>query len=288
MKDTLTKAYAFNKHIRIYAATTTNLVKTAQAKHYLWPSSAAALGRTLTASAIMAILKDEDLTIKINGNGPIGDVFVDASKNGTVRGYVSEPELFFQYNQGPKKGHINVSNAVGTDGFLYVSRIINNEVFTSTSPLQTGEIADDFTYYFAASEQIPSSVGLGVLVNTDNTIAAAGGFILQVMPDTPNEVLDLVEEKIANLKDISQMVNEGYTPEDIIKEISNDDYEILEDNIPLEFKCKCNRERFLNALRLIDQKELDELIKIGHAEAVCHFCNEKYTFDKDELISLKK
>ena len=188
--DTLTKALAYDKQIRIYACVTTELVSEAQKRHDLWPSSSAALGRTMTASLLTAVLKEENVTVKINGGGPIKDIIVEATKYGTVRGYVGDPYQFYQYNDS---GKINVSYAVGVDGLLEVKTVINNEVFTSSAPLQTGEIADDFTYYFAASEQIPSSVGLGVLVNDDNTILASGGFIIQVLPNCSDEVITELE-----------------------------------------------------------------------------------------------
>ncbi len=223
--DTLTKALAYDKQIRIYACVTTELVSEAQKRHGLWPSSSAALGRTMTASLLTAVLKEENVTVKINGGGPIKDIVVEATKYGTVRGYCGDPYQFYQYNDS---GKINVSYAVGNDGLLEVKTLINNEVFTSSSPLQTGEIADDFTYYFAASEQIPSSVGLGVLVNDDNSILASGGFIIQVLPNCSEEVISELETKLKNIKEVSTMVKEGYTPEDIIKElVGENNYEIL-------------------------------------------------------------
>ena len=191
--DTLTKALAYDKQIRIYACITTELVSEAQKRHDLWPSSSAALGRTMTASLLTAVLKEENVTVKINGGGPIKDIVVEATKYGTVRGYVGDPYQFYQYNDS---GKINVSYAVGNDGLLEVKTLINNEVFTSSAPLQTGEIADDFTYYFASSEQIPSSVGLGVLVNDDNSILASGGFIIQVLPNCPDEVITDLENRL--------------------------------------------------------------------------------------------
>lgn len=285
--DTLAKAVAYEDFIRIYAATTTEIVKTAQQRHGLWPSSSAALGRTLTASILTSMLKEENITVKINGGGPIGEIVVEALNNGTVRGYCDDPYQFYQYNED-KGGKINVSYAVGTNGSLSISTIINNEVFTSTSPLQTGEIAEDFTYYFAASEQIPSAVGLGVLVNDDNTVLASGGFIIQVLPGCPENILDLLELRLKEIKDVSTMVKENYSPVGIIKEIAGSNYKILEENIPLKWQCRCTREKFKNAIRLLDNKEIDEMIEEGHIETVCHFCNEKYEFNKEDLLEIKK
>ena len=283
--DNLTKALAYNKQIRIYACTTTELVSEAQKRHGLWPSSSAALGRTLTATLLTAVLKEENVTVKINGGGPIKDIVCEATKYGTARGYVGDPYQFYQYNDS---GKINVSYAVGTDGLLEVKTIINNEVFTSTSPLQTGEIADDFTYYFASSEQIPSSVGLGVLVNEDNSIQASGGFIIQVLPNCSEEVITDLENKLKTLKEVSTMVKEGYTPEDIIKEIAGENnYEILDTNMPLKWYCRCSKDNFTRSLRMLKDSDLNEMINDGKdIETVCNFCNTKYIFTKDELIDI--
>ena len=280
--DSLTKALGYNKQIRIYACTTTELVSEAQKRHGLWPSSSAALGRTLTATLLTAILKEENVTVKINGGGPIKDIVCEATKYGTARGYVGDPYQFYQYNDS---GKINVSYAVGTDGLLEVKTIINNEVFTSTSPLQTGEIADDFTYYFASSEQIPSSVGLGVLVNEDNTIQASGGFIIQVLPNCSEEVITDLENKLKTLKEVSTMVKEEYTPEDIIKEIAGENnYEILDTNMPLKWYCRCSKDNFTRSLRMLKETDLNEMIDEGKdIETVCNFCNTKYIFTVDEL-----
>ena len=279
--DSLTKALAYDKSIRIYACVTTDLVKEAQKRHNLWPSSSAALGRTLTATLLTAIIKEENVTVKINGNGPIKDIVCEATKYGTVRGYVGDPYQFYQYNS---TGKINVSYAVGTDGFLEVKTIINNEVFTSSSPLQTGEIADDFTYYFASSEQIPSSVGLGVLVNDDNSILSAGGFIIQVLPNCPEEVISELESKLKNIKEESAMVKDGYTPEDIIKEIvGENNYELLDTNMPLKWYCRCSKDNFARSLKMLKEKDLEEMAEDKEIETVCNFCNTKYIFTKEEI-----
>ena len=285
--DTLTKALAYDKQIRIYACVTTDLVAEAQKRHDLWPSSSAALGRTMTASLLTAVLKEESVTVKINGGGPIKDIIVEATKYGTVRGYVGDPYQFYQYNDS---GKINVSYAVGNDGLLEVKTIINNEVFTSSSPLQTGEIADDFTYYFAASEQIPSSVGLGVLVNEDNTILASGGFIIQVLPNCSEEVISELENKLKNIKEVSTMVKEGYTPEDIIKElVGENNYELLDTNMPLKWYCRCSKENFSRSLKMLKNSDLEEMINDNKdIETVCNFCNTKYIFTVDELKDILK
>ena len=279
--DTLTKALAYDKQIRIYACVTTELVSEAQKRHGLWPSSSAALGRTMTATLLTSVLKEESVTVKINGGGPIKDIVVEATKYGTVRGYVGDPYQFYQYNDN---GKINVSYAVGTDGLLEVKTLINNEVFTSSSPLQTGEIADDFTYYFASSEQIPSSVGLGVLVNDDNSILASGGFIIQVLPNCSDEVITELENKLKNIKEVSTMVKEGYTPEDIIKElVGENNYEILDTNMPLKWYCRCSKDNFRRGLKMLKVSDLEDMLQDKEIETVCNFCNTKYIFTKEEI-----
>ena len=210
-------------------------------------------------------------------------MIIDASY-GVVKGSIHNPEVFLQYNDG----HLAVGKAVGNDGYIYVTKDLHmREPFTSIARLQTGEIGDDFTYYFASSEQIPSSVGVGVLVNPDNSCAAAGGFILQVMPGCPEEILAKVEEKLKNLKPVSKMIEEGYTPEMIINEVTDGDYKILESN-PIKYECDCSRERFMKGIASLGRKEIQEMIDTdGHAEVLCHFCMKKYDFNKEDLEKIK-
>lgn len=282
MKDYLMKAYCYNETVRIYAATTTNLVEEARSVHGLWPTSAAALGRTLTASAIMSCMykSNEHLTIRIDGGGPCGQIIVEAC-NGVVKGLISNPEVFIHNNEN---GKLNVGAAVGNNGFLNVTKDLNmREPFTSTAQLVSGEIAEDFTYYFAISEQIPSSVGLGVMVEPDNHVSAAGGFILQIMPGCKEETLVKIEETLKIIKPTSQMVNEGYTPEMMIKEITNNDYQILEEK-DLSYHCDCSYERFYEGIKTIGKDEIKTIIKEDHkAMVTCHFCQKQYTYDEEAL-----
>ncbi len=284
--DTITKAYAYNQTVRIYVATTTQIVSEAQRRHKLWPTSTAALGRVLTIGAIMGLTYkgDEELMIKVNGNGPIGDVVCNSNALGEVSGYVSNPEVFMEYTDGPNKGKLNVSQAVGVDGYIHVTKNLKlRDMFTSSSLIQTGEIAEDFTYYFAVSEQIPSSVGLGVLVDTDNTCIAAGGFLLQLMPGCKEESIVKIEEMLKTLRPMSEMIAQGLQHEDIMNILSCGDYQILE-NTPIKFKCQCSKEKFARGLASIDKKTLKEIIEEDQkAETVCHFCNEVYNFSKEEL-----
>ncbi len=284
MKDYLIKAYGFNGTVRIYTAITTKLVSHAQEIHDLWPTSAAALGRLLTNSVIMGAMysDDQELTIRITGDGPIGEMIATTTSRGEVRGYVSNPHVFLQYNSGK----LNVGQAVG-NGFIHVTKDLKiRDMFTSSSEIQTGEIAEDFAYYFTMSEQIPSAVGLGVLVGTDNKIQSSGGFILQLMPGCKEETIDKIEETIKNLMPVSKMVKKGYTPEDIMNEITNNNYQFLE-KLDLNYYCTCSRDKFEKGLISLGKKQLEKILnKDKKIETVCHFCNSKYNFNENDLQNL--
>lgn len=284
MKDYLIKAYGFDGTVRIYTAVTTNLVAHAQKIHDLWPTSAAALGRLLTNAIIMGAMYsgDQELTIRVNGDGPIGDMVATTTSRGEVRGYVANPHVFLQYNNGK----LNVGQAVG-NGFIHVTKDLKiRNMFTSSSEIQTGEIAEDFAYYFTMSEQISSAVGLGVLVNDDNKILSSGGFILQVMPGCKEETITKIEEIIKNLMPVSEMVKKGYTPEDIMNEITNNDYQLLQ-TMDLNYYCPCSREKFEKGLISLGKTQLEEILENDKKiETVCHFCNTKYNFDEENLKEL--
>jgi len=286
MKDYLIKAYGFNGTVRIYTAVTTNLVAHAQEIHDLWPTSAAALGRLLTNSIIMGAMysENQELTIRVVGDGPIGEMVATTTSHGEVRGYVSNPHVFLQYNSGK----LNVGQAVG-NGFIHVTKDLKiRNLFTSSSEIQTGEIAEDFAYYFTVSEQIPSAVGLGVLVNDDNKILSSGGFILQVMPGCKEETIEKIENTIKNLMPVSEMVKKGYTPEDIMNEITNSNYQFLQ-KLDLNYYCTCSREKFEKGLISLGKNQLEEIKDTdGKIETTCHFCNSKYNFDKKDLENLIK
>lgn len=284
MKDYLIKAYAFDGTVRIYTAVTTDLVAHAQNIHDLWPTSAAALGRLLTVSVIMGAMyaNDQELTIRVEGNGPIGSMVTSTTTKGEVRGYVENPHVFLQYNSGK----LNVGQSVG-NGFIHVTKDLKvRNLFTSSSEIQTGEIAEDFAYYFTASEQIPSAVGLGVLVNDDNKILSSGGFILQVMPGCKEETIKDIEEKISKLLPVSEMIQNGYTPEDIMNEISGNNYQHLQ-TLDLNYYCTCSREKFEKGLISLGKEQILEIIKEDKKiETVCHFCNTKYQFNESDLNEL--
>lgn len=286
MKDYLIKAYAFDGTVRLYSAYTKNLVSEAQIIHDLWPTSAAALGRFLTASVIMGAMykDDQELTIRIQSDGPIGGMVSTTDAHGHVRGYVGNPHVFLQYDSGK----LNVGKAVG-NGTIHVTKDVKvRDTFTSTSQIQTGEIAEDFAYYFTASEQIPSAVALGVKVNEDNSVLTAGGFILQVMPGCKEETLALIEEKLKALPSVTSLLEEGLTPEMIVERITDGNHEFLH-TLPLSYYCDCSKEKFERGLIALGEKELISLLEEDkQIETSCHFCNKVYHFDEDAIKSLIK
>lgn len=286
--DYLVKSLAMGDEIRIYVARTTVLVEKANDIAQAYPTGAAALGRVLTATAMMgSMLKGrETVTVRINGNGSIGTILAYADANGKVRGYASNPRVHFQYNNGK----LNVGMAVGTDGNLYVTKDLGlKDYFTGQVPLQTGEIGDDFTYYFTQSEQTPSAVGLGVLVSPESEVLAAGGFIIQVMPNASDATIVALEKALGSIRPVSEMIADGMTPEKMIAElIGNDNFKILE-TLPLEFECNCGKDRFVTGLESLGNEELDAMIREDNgAETVCHFCLQRYQFSAEELEVMKK
>lgn len=286
MKDYLVRASCYNDTVRIFAARTTNLVEEARKRHDLWPSVTAGLGRTLTVAAIMGSMykNNEELSIRIDGNGQAGVIIVETNTIGEVRGYAQNPHVDFRYNNGK----INVAMAVGQDGFIHVTKDLKmKEIMTSSSPLQTGEIAEDFTYYFTVSEQIPSAVSLGVLVHNDKHVISAGGYVLQIMPGCNEETITKIESLLKEIKPASTLIGEGSTPEDIINILSGSDYKNL-GNLNLSFKCNCSKERFERGLISLGKEEIRKIIKEEEngIETKCHFCNEIYNFNKEELNNL--
>lgn len=286
MNDYLVRALGFNDEIRVMAVDTTHLVEEARKRHDCWPTAAAALGRTLTVATMMGsqLKGQEKITIRIHGNGPIGSIVVDADSEGTVRGYVSNPQVHFQYNSGK----LNVGMAVGTDGQLSVTKDLGlKDYFTGQVPLQTGEIGDDFTYYFTVSEQIPSAVGVGVLVEPDNSVRAAGGFLIQVLPGTTDETLTKLEKALQGIKPVSTMIDEGYTPEKIIEAIFGPEHRLLDDHT-VKFECHCSKEKFESGIISLGEAEIQAMIDEDKgAEAVCHFCMNRYQFTACDLEGLK-
>ncbi|MDP2425051.1 MAG: Hsp33 family molecular chaperone HslO [Candidatus Izemoplasmatales bacterium] len=287
MKDYLVKAYAFDGTVRIYGATTTQLVEHARQIHDTWPAATAAFGRVLTAGIIMGAMYkgDQTLTIRINGGGPIGDIIAVTSANGTIRGYVQEPHVHMSTNDDK----LAVGHVVGSDGFIHITKDLKvRDVFTSSAELRTGEIAEDFTYYFAMSEQIPSAVGLGVLVNDDNSVLSSGGYILQVMPGAKEATLQAIEANIKSMKPVSELIHLGYTPEMIVSQITKEDHEFIE-YLDLSYACDCHKDKFEKGLLSLGSTELTSLIsEKNDVEIICRFCGKKYNFTIPELQTLEK
>ncbi|AQX52940.1 Hsp33 family molecular chaperone HslO [Priestia flexa] len=289
MSDYLVKALAYNNQVRAYAVKTTEAVGEAQRRHYTWPTASAALGRAMSAGVMMgAMLKGEQkLTIKVEGGGPIGAILVDSNAKGEVRGYVTNPQTHFELN---KHGKLDVARAVGTGGTLSVVKDVGmRDQFNGQVPIVSGELGEDFTYYFVTSEQVPSSVGVGVLVNPDNTILAAGGFIIQLLPGTDEATISAIEQRLQTIEPISKLIQRGLTPEEILEEVlGKDNLKILE-TMPVEFKCQCSKERIGNAIISLGKDEIQSMIdEDGKAEAQCHFCNEMYHFPAEELKEMKE
>ena len=290
MADIILRGNSIDGGIRVFVAITTDMVNRAQEIHNTYPVATAALGRTLTiASIIGAGLKNDTdtTTIQFKGDGPLGSIVAVTDSNAHVRGYVVNPYVDLPLN---KKGKLDVGGAVGK-GYLNVIRDLGmKEPYAGQVPIVTGEIAEDFTYYFARSEQIPTAIGLGVLVDTDNSVKAAGGFMLQLMPEATEEVAGELEDKMRTLEPITAMIEKGMTAEDIFFHIT-DGFDMLMDNNGVEpkYECKCSKERMEKALISIGKEELESIIKEqGEAELTCQFCDNKYKFSKEELEILLK
>lgn len=288
MADHIVNAITSNGAIRVVAADTTALCNRAQEIHKMSPTAAAALGRALTAAAIMgSMLKssDDSLTIQLNGGGPIGRVVAVGDGHANVKGYVDNPLVDLPLNA---KGKLDVGGAVGSDGMLSIIRDLGlKEPYVGQVPLVNGEIAEDLTQYYATSEQLPTAVALGVLVDVDYTIKAAGGFILQVLPGAYDEDIENVEKTVASISSVTEMLDSGKKPRDIVQQLLKDyDIEYFDD-VPTAYKCDCSRERTDRALISIGREELGKIIaEDGKAEITCHFCDNVYGYTKEELEAL--
>ena len=287
MGDYMIRATAAEGQIRAFAATTRDMVEYARAAHNLSPVASAALGRLMTAGVLMGSMMkgDQDLlTLKINGDGPIHGITVTADSHGNVKGYVGDPQVMLPPNEF---GKLDVGGAVGIGVLSVIKDIGLKEPYVGQTQLVTSEIAEDLTYYFATSEQTPSSVALGVLMNKDNTVRQAGGFIIQLMPFTDEKVIDALEKKLSSVKSVTSMLDAGMTPEDILQELLGEFGVEITEKTETRFACNCSKERMEKALISIGKKELEELIEDqGEAELTCQFCDNKYHFNKKELEDL--
>lgn len=288
MTDYLVRATAANAQIRAFAVTSRELVEHARSAHDLSPVVTAALGRLMTGGVMMgSMLKGEQdlLTLQINGAGPVHGLTVTADSKGNVKGYADNPQAMLPPNSA---GKLDVGGVIGLGVLTVMKDMGLKEPYASTIELKTGEIGDDLTYYFAASEQVPSSVALGVLMEKNNTVKQAGGFIIQLMPFTEEEVIGKLEQKLSTLPPVTTLLEQGNTPEQILKIVLGDLGVEITDTMPVQFHCNCNKERVEKVLISLGKKELQELIDEGKdVELNCHFCNTDYVFTVEELKKIQ-
>lgn len=284
MSDIVVRALAYQKSVRVYAVSTKDVLNLIGDKMSYYPSALDAMGRVLSMGAMMGSMlkREETVTVKVEGDGPIGKIIVDADAHGHIRGYATNPHCHFEYVDN----RLNVKQTIGTDGFISVIKDLKlKEPFIGSTPIINGELAEDFAYYFNVSEQVPSAVGLGVLVDENSKAVASGGFIIQLLPNTPEEVIDKLEKKLAIIPSVSEMLSSGFSVEDIIYNIC-EDVEIL-DKTPLEFRCNCSKKRFARGIVSLGEEEIKEMIDENKTqETICHFCGEKYYFTKEDLQTI--
>ncbi len=284
MSDYMVRATAADGAIRAFAVTSKELVEEAKNRHGTCPIMTAALGRLLSAGVMMgSMMKGEKdlLTLQIQGDGPGGGLTVTADASGHVKGYPHVAVIDLPVND---QGKLNVGGAMGNGTLRVIKDLGLKEPYIGQAALQTGEIAEDLTYYFAVSEQVPSSVGLGVLMNKDNTVRQAGGFIIQLMPFVEDEVIEKLEENLKSLEPVTTMLDRGFTPERMLEEVLQGFEVTVNDTMPVSFYCNCSKERVTKALISIGADKMQEMIDDGEPVSInCHFCNTNYTFEIDEL-----
>ncbi len=289
MADYMVRATAANAQIRAFAITSRDMVEYARSVHGLSPVVTAALGRLMTGGVMMgSMLKDEKdmLTLQINGAGPVHGMTVTADSQGNVKGYADNPQAMMPPNSA---GKLDVGGVIGLGVLTVIKDMGLKEPYSSTIELKTGEIGDDLTYYFAASEQVPSCVALGVLMEKNNTVKQAGGFIIQLMPFTDEKVIAKLEEKLASIASVTAMLEAGQTPEQILETVLGDLGVEVTDTLPVRFYCNCSKERVEKVLISLGDKEMQELIEEGKdVELNCHFCNTNYVFSVEELERIRK
>ena len=289
MSDYMIRATAADKQIRAFAITSKELTEEARKRHNSSPIVTAAMGRLMSGSVMMgSMMKGENvlLTIQIKGDGPMRGLTVTADAKGNVKGYPYAPDVVLPANA---MGKLDVGGAIGSGSMSVIKDMGLKEPYIGQIALQTGEIADDLTYYFAVSEQVPSSVGLGVLMSKENTVAQAGGFIIQLMPFTTDETNDKLEKKLAEVTSVTALLAQGYTPEMILDKLLGEFGLEITDKMPVQFHCDCSKERVEKAIASISKEELQSIIEDGEPiEVNCDFCNTKYKFDIDELKEILK
>jgi molecular chaperone Hsp33 len=282
------RATAHKGDVRIFAAITTDLVEKARKAHDLSPTASAALGRVLTAASMMGtMLKGDDtsMTISMNGKGILGNLVVTAKANGNVKGYVSNPQANLPLKEN---GKLDVGGAVGTDGFINVIKDLGlKEPYVGQSPIVTGEIGDDLAYYYTVSEQVPTAVAVGVLVDKDISILSAGGLIIQMMPTDNEFIADIITYRLEEIPPISTLIAEGKSGEDLLNLLFDDMDLVIHERIEVDYVCDCSSERIEKALISLGKEELEKLKnEEEQMEVQCHFCNKKYVFSRNDIENL--
>lgn len=287
MSDYIVRATAADSQIRAFAATTKDIVEYARKAHNTSPVATAALGRLLTGGAMMGVMMKGDkdvLTLQIKCSGPIGGITVTADSKGNVKGYVNNPQVMLPANE---KGKLDVGKAVDLGVLSVIKDLGLKEPYVGQTELKTGEIAEDLTYYFASSEQVPSAVGLGVLMEKDNTVRQAGGFIIQLMPFASEEVISQLEKNLAEVSSVTELLDQGYTPEMILEKLLGNLGLEINEKMETKFYCNCDKVRVGKVLISLGEKELQSMIDEGKdVELNCHFCNTNYVFNVEELKEL--
>lgn len=288
MADKLLKAVSTDGKFRVYVVDATQTVAEAKKRHDTWTNSTAALGRTMIGSILVetsTLKEDEVLTTRIVADGPSGAIVVDSDASATVKGYIQNPHVSLPLND---KHHIDVRGAVGTKGTLIITKDLHlKEPFTGQTPIVSGEIGDDFAYYMAKSEQIPSAVGVSVFVQPNESVGKAGGFLIQTLPGADDDAITKIENNLKIVPNISELMNEGLSPEDIMDKLMNGIKMKVLSTQSVQFKCDCSKEKFSKSLATLSGDELQSMIDENHgAEAVCKFCGNKYQFSEAELAEI--
>ena len=287
MKDYILRATAADEHIRAFAIRANDMVEYARQRHETTPVVTAALGRLLAAGAMMGVMMKGDkdvLTITMKGDGPIGSLTVTADSKGNVKGYADNPFVDIPLNYA---GKLDVGAAIGYGEMIVIKDLGLKEPYVSQIPLGTSEVAEDLTFYFAKSEQTPSAVALGVLIDKENTVAQAGGFIIQLMPGASDELIDRLEKKLSQITSVTEMMSDGMGPEEILENILGEFDLVINEKLDTQFVCNCSKEHVARALISMGKEELTKIINDGEPITVnCHFCNTDYTYSVDEIKEL--